>query len=101
LAAFSEPTGKYGRCGNIIRVAFEGTEIDPLPNGQIPAMARNKVDLPAPDGPVTRVRSWLRMTKCSAATSGVPFGNLTRSCSRSMLSVPVADTTSIESALVA
>ena len=37
----------------------------PLPNGQMPAMARNRVDLPAPDGPVTRVRSSPRRLKPS------------------------------------
>ena len=29
----------------------------PLPNGQIPANARNNVDLPEPDGPVTSTLS--------------------------------------------
>ena len=29
----------------------------PSPNGQMPAMARNSVDLPEPEGPVTSVRS--------------------------------------------
>ena len=29
----------------------------PLPKGQMPAMARNSVDLPDPDGPVTSTRS--------------------------------------------
>src|ERR1700682_6588618 len=100
MAAFSEPTGKYGRCGSIISLAFAATTIEPLPNGQTPAMARNKVDLPAPDGPVTRVRSLLRMLKPSAETNGLPLGNLTRSCSRSILSLPGDVTTWIESALL-
>ncbi len=34
------------RCGSIIRVALAGTSIAPSPNGQMPAMARNRVDLP-------------------------------------------------------
>src|SRR5260221_2427599 len=75
---------------------MKGTAIEPLPYGQIPAMARNKVDLPAPDGPVTKVRSWLLILKRSAASSGVPLGNLTRSCLRSILSLPVDATISIE-----
>jgi len=75
--------------------------IDPLPNGQMPARARNSVDLPAPDGPVTKVRSLPRMLKLSAETSGVPFGSLIRSCFRSILRLPVDGTTSIESVLLA
>ena len=42
----------------------------PAPNGQMPAIARNSVDLPAPDGPVTSTRSPAEMTMSSAATSG-------------------------------
>src|SRR3982074_1692875 len=72
--------------------------MEPFPNGQIPAMARNKVDLPAPDGPVTRVRSLPLMLKLSAQTNGVPLGNRTRSRSRAILSLPGDDTTSIEEA---
>src|SRR4030081_3904252 len=101
MAAFSEPSGKYGRCGSIISLASAGIAIEPLPNDQTPGRARNKVDLPAPDGPVTRVRSLLRMLKPSAETNGLPLGNLTRSCSRSILSLPGDGTTSIESALLA
>ncbi len=37
---------------------MDGIAIAPVPNGQTPAMARKSVDLPAPDGPVTRMRSW-------------------------------------------
>src|ERR1700760_3664718 len=69
--------------------------IDPLPNGQIPAMARNSVDLPAPDGPVTNVDSLARMLKLSAETSGLPFGNVTSSCASSIAPEPDA-TTSID-----
>ena len=53
----SDPIGKYGRCGSIISVASAGMAIEPAPNGQMPAMARNSVDLPEPDGPVSSVRS--------------------------------------------
>ncbi len=60
IAPCSDPTGKYGRCGSIINVAPAGTVIDPAPNGQMPAMARNSVDLPEPEGPVISVRSPLR-----------------------------------------
>ena len=52
-------------------------------------------------GPVTNVRSLPLMLKLSAETSGVPLGSLTRSCSRSILLVPVEATTSIELALLA
>jgi hypothetical protein len=76
------PIGKYGRCGSIIRDALAGISITPSPNGQMPEMARNSVDLPAPDGPVTSVRSPGRRLKLSAATSGAPFGSLTRSCGK-------------------
>ena len=49
--------------------------IEPAPNGQMPAMARNSVDLPDPEGPVISVRSPLRRLNFSALTSGVPFGS--------------------------
>ena len=51
------PTGKYGRCGSIISRASFGTTMRPEPNGQMPAIARNSVDLPEPDGPVTSTGS--------------------------------------------
>src|ERR1700719_1221355 len=101
MAACSDPIGRYGRCGSIISDAFAGIVIEPVPNGQMPAMARNSVDLPAPDGPVTRVRSPARRLNLVAETSGVAFGNRTRSCFRSIsLPVPV-DVILIESALLA
>ena len=51
----------------------------PLPNGQMPAMARNSVDLPAPEGPVTSTLSPPgSIASVSAATSGWPFGSRTR-----------------------
>src|SRR4051795_1567029 len=101
MAAFSGATGKYGRWGIIIRVAPTGTLIAPFPNGQMPAIARNSVDLPEPDGPLTSVRSLFAIVKVSAETSGVPFGNLTRSCLRAILSFAVDGTTCIESVPVA
>ena len=55
-----------------------GTITRPDPNGQMPAMARNSVDLPAPDGPVTSTRSPGENTMCSALTSGSPLGRRTR-----------------------
>src|SRR5580692_3375643 len=97
MAACSDPIGRYGRCGSIISDAFAGIAIAPVPNGQMPAMARNSVDLPAPDGPVTSVRSPARRLKLVADTNGVPFGKRTRSCFRS-ISLPVpGDVTLIES----
>ncbi len=36
---------------------IRGHDTWPDPNGQIPAMARNSVDLPEPDGPLTSTRS--------------------------------------------
>ena len=89
----SDPVGKYGRCGSIINVAPAGTAIEPAPNGQIPAMARNSVDLPEPDGPVTSVRSPLRKLNPSAFTSGVPFGRRSAKPLRSMAPAPAVSTT--------
>ena len=80
----SEPTGKYGRCGSIISVRPSARRRVPVPNGQMPAIARNSVDLPEPDGPVTSVRSPRANAKPSAATSGAPFGRRTARSSRPM-----------------
>ena len=71
--------------------------IEPLPNGQMPAMARNRVDLPEPDGPVSSVRSPLRRLKASAESSGVPFGKRSVSWRRSIAWLPLDATTPIES----
>src|SRR5207302_5841837 len=101
IAACSDPIGKYGRCGNIINDALAGTAIEPLPNGQIPAMARNSVDLPEPDGPVTSVRSPARRPRPSAATSGLPLGRFTMSLRRSIALPPSDETIPIESGLLA
>ncbi len=57
-------------------VALAGMAMEPVPNGQMPAIARNSVDLPEPEGPVTSVRSSLRKLNPSAFTSGLPFGRL-------------------------
>ena len=67
--------------------------MEPVPNGQMPAIARNSVDLPEPDGPVTSVRSPLRKLNPSAVTSGLPFGSCTASPLRSMAPSPAAWTT--------
>ena len=47
------------RDGGVSDAPF-GIAMVPFPNGQIPAMARKRVDFPEPDGPVTSVRSPLR-----------------------------------------
>ena len=49
----------------------------PAPNGQMPASARNSVDLPAPDGPLTSTRSPRPIEMSLALTSGTPFGSRT------------------------
>jgi hypothetical protein len=49
----------------------------PVPNGQSPAIARNKVDLPQPEGPVTSACSPASMKRSSVATSGAPLGRCT------------------------
>ena len=87
----ADPIGKYGRCGSIISDAPAGTAILPVPNGQMPAMARNKVDLPEPDGPVSSVRSPPRRLSPSAETSGVPLGSRTMSWRRSIALPPSDD----------
>src|SRR5258708_33442822 len=92
--------GKWGFCGNIISEAFAGIEIEPLPNGQMPAIARNSVDLPAQTGPVTRMRSPLPRLKLLAETNGAPLGRRTRS-SRRPISPPGDDNFPIELGLVA
>src|SRR3569833_1386111 len=62
--------------------------IEPLPHGQMPAMARNRVDFPAPVGPGTRVASLGRMLKPLAETWAVPLGSRISSCSISIASLP-------------
>src|SRR5471030_1374295 len=47
----------------------------PAPYGQIPAMARNRVDLPQPDGPATNTRSPACKLAETLLNSGLPFGN--------------------------
>ena len=51
--------------------------IVPEPNGQMPASARNSVDLPEPDGPLTSTRSPRLIEMSLALTSGTPFGSRT------------------------
>ena len=55
--------------------AFFGTVTAPPPKGQTPASARNKVDLPAPDGPLTSTRSPSLIVTSSALMSGTPLGS--------------------------
>src|SRR5450830_1468060 len=77
MAAARGAIGKYGRCGSIITLAFFGIMIVPAPNGQTPASARNSVDLPEPDGPLTSTRSPRPIEMSLALTSGTPFGSRT------------------------
>ena len=58
-------------------LASFGTAMAPAPNGHTPASARNKVDFPAPDGPVTNTRSPSLIERLLALTSGTPFGSRT------------------------
>src|SRR5436305_1906353 len=53
-----------------------GTTTFPLPNGQMPAMALNSVDLPEPAGPETRTRTPGPNLKPSAATNDPPSGRV-------------------------
>src|SRR5512139_3125018 len=92
--------GKYGRCGNIITLAPLGTAITPCPNGQTPASARNNVDLPAPDGPLTSTRSPRAIEMQLALTSGAPFGSRTARFLISM-AVPSAGANAITGGVVA
>ena len=95
MAAASVATGKYGRCGTSMTLASIGTVTRPDPNGQMPAMARNSVDLPAPEGPVTSTRSPASSTRCSASTSGSPLGRRTARWSIATALAPSRGTTSI------
>ena len=45
----------------------------PAPNGQMPAMARNKVDLPAPEGPESRIGSPGGSDRLALSSSLRPF----------------------------
>src|SRR5581483_2331036 len=99
--ALSVPIGKYGRCGSIIRLAWAGIVTEPLPYGQMPAMARNSVDLPAPEGPVKRTRSPAEMLKLLAATSGSPLGSSTNRSSMLMVSVVLEGASWMEDLLAA
>lgn len=65
-----------------------GREIAPVPYGQMPAIARNKVDLPQPEGPLTRMRAPASMTLVIGCSSGVPVGNVSASWSTVMCRDP-------------
>ena len=59
-----------------MRASF-GTLMCPEPNGHTPARVRNKVDLPTPDGPLTRTCSPRPIDTSRALTSGAPPGRRT------------------------
>ncbi len=61
--------------------APSGIATVPEPNGQMPPIARNSVDLPEPEGPVTSTRSPDAKARSSAPTSGIPVGRCTSSAS--------------------
>src|SRR3954453_1379061 len=68
--------------------------IVPLPNGQMPATARNRGDLPEPDGPGTSTPSAGLTVNAATLTSGSPLGKFTSSCS-SVIALPFDGATSM------
>ena len=64
--------------------------IDPRPNGQMPAIVRNNVDLPDPDGPFSRMFSPLLKLMRLAVSNGLPLGSLSASSS-SVIADPSGD----------
>src|SRR5262249_45050180 len=78
-----------------------GTRMVPAPNGHVPAIARNSVDLPAPDGPVSSTRSPAAMAMSLATISAVPCGSRTRRSSISTRSLPSRAETTIAGVAVA
>jgi len=67
--------------------ASTGASIEPSPNGQRPASARNSVVLPAPDGPRTSQREPGFMAMLRTLVSGSPLGSASfRLCVTSWLS---------------
>ena len=70
------PIGRYGRCGtNSIR-APGGSSIRPAPNGQMPAIARSSVVLPAPEGPTIAIALAGRDRRVRAFEQHAPVGQL-------------------------
>jgi hypothetical protein len=59
----------------------------PAPKGQIPAIARNNVDLPEPDGPERTTLSPSASTRCFVSTARLPSGRERSTLSRSILAV--------------
>src|SRR5262245_62824427 len=49
----------------------------PSPSGQIPASARNRLDLPVPDGPLTSNRSAGARSSAGTDAIGSPLGSRT------------------------
>jgi choline dehydrogenase-like flavoprotein len=70
-----------------LRVA-DVLRISPAPKGQIPAIARNSVDLPEPDGPERTTFSASASTKCFVSTAHPPSGRKRSTSSKSILGVP-------------
>ena len=65
----------------------------PLPNGQMPAMARNSVVLPQPEVPRTSTRAPSGMSMSASATSVRPLGSARSTWSSSRLPSPASTTT--------
>src|SRR5439155_6537633 len=74
--------GRYGTCGRNSTRPCSGRRISPRPNGQMPAIARNSVLLPVPDGPVIRTASPRVTDTLTPPRSGWPFGSTRSTCSR-------------------
>src|SRR3984893_11103154 len=62
----------------------------PSPKGQIPAIARNSVDLPDPEGPERATFSPSASTRCFVSTVRLPSGRNRSTSSRSILGVSLA-----------
>jgi len=54
--------------------ALAGMPTLPSPKGQMPAMARNSVDLPEPEGPISSVERAVPRSSAPSFTIGLPFG---------------------------
>src|SRR5262249_56811610 len=64
-------------CGRICTRASYAPVVVPETKGQTPAKARNRVDFPEPDGPLTSTCSPRFIDTLLALTSGVPCGRRT------------------------
>jgi hypothetical protein len=74
--------------------------MQPSPKGQIPAIARNSVDLPEPEGPERATFSPSASTGCFVSTLRLPSGRKRSKSSRSILGVPLAHPTRAGPALL-